>query len=211
MKRGYIDISMPLHNGAIVYPGDPSFHLEALSRAGAGAAYTLSSISLGTHTGTHIDAPAHFIPDGKTIDEYPAERFIIEALVVSVDAPSIGLSHLPEERLENKAVLFKTANSAALAANKRPEHPCLLSREAAAELVRRGVTLVGIDWLSVEEDETGEFPVHTLLLERGILILESVILSQVRPGRYLLYCPPLPIRGAEAAPARAVLAPFPSE
>lgn len=200
------DISNPLHAGTLAYPGDPAFALERIKHIGPESVYNLSRFTMGTHCGTHLDAPAHFIATGKNIDAFPPDRWISPALVVDVTADMIRPEHIPDDALApGMAILFKTRNSAFLRAGEFPNDPCLLDPAAARKLAELKVHLVGIDWLTVESGAGDAFPVHEILLGNEILILESVLLDRVPAGRFTLYAAPLAIDGAEGAPARALL------
>ena len=164
---------------------------------------------LSAHSGTHIDFPAHFIPNGKHIDEYPARRFILPAQVVSIeDKEAIRPSEL--ENLDIKqgdALLFKTDNSISgrCTSGVFSESFVDMSPKAADFCVKKKVSLVGIDYGTIDRYDDKDFPAHLKLLGNNILILESINLKEVPPGRYTLFCLPLKSKGAEGSPARAIL------
>lgn len=209
------DISMLLGEAA-TYPGDAPYSREMVSdtasdtKTGANCSYNLSTLTMSAHAGTHLDAPAHLIAGGKTLDQYPLERFLIPALVVSVE----GDEAIPRDALKNadiragEALLFKTNNSLRGLPRKSvfTEKFVYLSVDAAQLCLDLGVSLVGIDYLSVDRYGDDHAPVHHLLLKEDVLILEGIDLKAVAPGEYFLICSPLRVQGAEAAPARAVLA-----
>ncbi len=204
------DISAPLGTVA-AYPGDRQYSLEWLSRLEDGKDYSLSALALSSHAGTHLDAPAHLLKNGRTLDQYPVKRFIIPAQVISVDGgeqesiPSSALQHLKIN--PGEALLFRTGNSS-VGLMRSPvfsEKFVYLSMDAARLCVAMGVSLVGIDYLSVDRYVDTSAPVHRCLLENDVLILEGIDLEAVSPGRYLLICLPIWTKDAEAAPARAVL------
>ena len=190
------------------YPGDPPYQREVVSALDTGSPFELSRLTLSSHSGTHLDAPAHFIRGGKSIAEYRVEDFILPALVLNIEDPEavrpaeLELADLPA----GAAVLFKTNNSrSGLARSGRLEKRWVyLSEEAASRLQAKQVALVGIDYVSIERFEAPGSPIHRQLLKAGILILEGINLAAVPPGRYTLICPPLKIQ-AEAAPTRAIL------
>ncbi len=206
--RAMYDISALLGEVA-AFPGDTPFHREMVSMAAAGDDCDLSTLMLSAHAGTHIDAPAHFINGGKTIDQYPPERFVLPAQVVSVEGEeSISWEDMKYTGIEEgEALLFKTDNSQKGLLRRRifSENFVHLSKEIARNLVDLGISLVGIDYLSVDKYGDDPAPVHRLLLENDILILEGIDLGKVPPGRYALICPPIKIQAGEAAPCRAVL------
>jgi arylformamidase len=206
--REFYDISASL--GAVsAFPGDRQFSLEWMSRLVEGADYGLSALTLSSHAGTHLDAPAHILKSGRTLDQYPINRFIIPAQVVFVEGyESIPLSTILGFKInKGEALLFKTENSRQHILNSSifSEEFVYLSVEAAKQCVSSGVSLVGIDSLSVDKYEDTSLPAHHALLENDVLILEGIDLSEVVCGKYTLICLPLRVKDAEASPARAVL------
>jgi arylformamidase len=206
MRR--LDISMPLFDGMPAFPGDPPFASVPVRRLAAGDPYALSGLTLGSHAGTHLDPPRHFRPDGVSVDALDLD--VLNGPCEVVDAgPStepVGPDRLGDVPAGTVRVLLRTPNSARWAQKLEFfEDYVGLSVEGAARLVERGVRLVGIDALSIERDPSDRFPVHRVLLDRGVVILEGLLLAGVRPGRYGLECLPLRIRDGDGAPARAVL------
>jgi arylformamidase len=203
------DITTTLGGGAVNWPGNPPYSRELVSRLEDGQSYTLSKITLPTHIGTHVDTPSHFIIKGKTLDDYPIERWILPALVVDIkDQEVIRPSELENLDLEpGDALLFKTANSAQGLCVKGEfvERYVHMSPESADLCVARKLSMVGIDYASVEKYGLPDAPAHYKLLGNDILILEGLNLKDVPPGKYTLFCLPMKIKGAEGAPARAVL------
>jgi arylformamidase len=188
-----------------VWPGDPAPVL-AEQRNGS---VLVTSLSIGLHTGTHLDAPRHFLPDGQSIAAYPLERFIGKARVCTIH----GITSISREELQAidlagvERVLFRTSNSSLWHKDSFQEGFIGLEADAARYLVTCGVELVGIDYLSIQaygEDND----VHTILLENDLLILEGLNLGAVADGDYLLCCLPLSLPGVEASPVRAVLLPL---
>lgn len=167
------DVSIGLHYGMYVYPGDPEF---SLARIKTGEAF-ISSLSLGTHTGTHIDAPAHYFENGFSVDALDLKNLITPAEVVT--SPLMPAKHC-------KAVLFKNAVP--------------LSLEAAEVLLVKGVKTVGCDTPSIGDDD-----VHRFLLKNEIVIIEMLDLAEIQDGVYQMIALPLKIEGADASPARVVL------
>lgn len=200
----WIDVSLPLAEGIPTWPGDERFHLHTGERDDSG--YIISSLSMSLHCGTHLDAPLHCLPGGSSVDEAPPWALMGMARVVEVRADQ----HLLPEDLRPAApafgerILLKTGNSRLYRANRFRRDYIALTSEAASFLASQGVSLVGIDYLSVEPWE-GDGCVHRILAQAGIWILEGLDLSGVEPGEYLLVCLPLRIRGAEASPARVLL------
>jgi arylformamidase len=170
-----------------------------------GDANNSSAVTMSVHSGTHVDAPFHFLPEGAGVDALPLEVFIGPAVVHAVDARThITAAHVEAIPRDATRVLFKTRNSALL---RKPEYDpdfVAFSVEAARALVARGVRLVGLDYLSVAHADS-QVPVHRAFLDHGVVLLEGVDLSAVDPGRYELICFPVKLRGADGAPCRAIL------
>jgi len=199
-----IDISVPIRPAMVTYPGDPEVALERVRSIEEGAGYNLSRLAFGLHTGTHVDAPLHFVEGGADAEALPLEVLVGPVSVVDATAVESGLSAealnslaLPE-RCER--VLFKTRNSELWRSDAFSEDFVSLTEDAARALVSRGVRLVGIDYLSI-----GDEAAHRALLGAGVVALEGLDLGAVEPGEYLLVCAPLKLAGAEGAPARALL------
>jgi len=205
------DITVTLGGGAIDYPGDPPYRREQVSAIRSGGSYDLSRLEMSAHAGTHVDVPAHFIPGGRTIDQYAAGDFIFPAHVIAIESrESIRASELAAVAIRpGDAVLFKTDNSRSGRCRSGTFSPLYVSltEEAAELLVRKKAGLAGFDYISPERCDDAGFPVHQELLRNGILLLEGIDLGQVPEGSYMLWCLPLKIAGAEASPVRAVLIP----
>ncbi len=204
-----IDISVPLHNGVVVWPSDPPFHIErrrTIEKDGA----NVSDVSLSTHTGTHVDPPIHFVPGGATEDQMSLDVLIGPADVI--DLPTV--SRVTAADLERAGVpadcrrlLLRTRNSRYWEAGDMTFHQdyVALDADGAQWIVDRGIGLVGIDYLSIEPYKMPGHPVHKTLLQASVISLETIDLSRVTPGRYQLICLPLLLQGADGGPARAVL------
>jgi arylformamidase len=202
-----IDITVPLAPGLARYPDDPPFEIEAYARAGEGVAYTASSIRLSTHYGTHIDAPRHFFEDGVSVDAIALDILVGKVRVVDLtEVDRIERRDLEALDLrEDLRVLAKTRMSGLLRKRDLVAEHVHLTADAARYLVQAGIKLIGIDYISVDGSALAEFPAHQELLGAGVVIVESLDLSEVEPGEYDLICLPLRLAGAEAAPARVVL------
>lgn len=205
------DITLPVGPGALVWPGDPPVVVEPAARQSDGAPANVTELRLGSHTGTHVDPPAHFLPGGATVDELALDVLVGEAVVADLtgEAGPIGPAHL--ERLDLPPgvarLLLKTDNSALWRRPDPsfPERYVALSEGGARWVVERGIRLVGIDFLSIEELEAPGHPTHVTLLTAGVVILEGLDLGGVAAGAYQLLCLPLRLEGGDGAPARAVL------
>ncbi|MBM3924827.1 MAG: cyclase family protein [SAR202 cluster bacterium] len=200
------DISLPLSPDTPIYPGDPPFRLRFHQRLEKGHPYTLSSIFMSSHTGTHIDAPSHFIQDAGSVETLPLNALIGPAYVCRVGPGPISSATLESLGIPQatQRLLLRTRLSGW---GSSTESESGLLADAAQWLVERGVNLVGIDQLSIEGSSAGDrgYPAHHLLLGAGIVILEGLDLSSAPLGLRTLYCLPLKILKAEGAPARAVL------
>jgi arylformamidase len=194
-----IDISLPLDWNLITYPGDARYeHYDYMTHEKNGVHIT--RVIMETHSGTHIDAPFHALPNGGTMSSIPLEHLNGPATVVEVEGNAINAEDIPGT--VEKRVLFKTKNSGLY--DSFHEDFCYISESAGKRLVELGVETVGIDYLSIEQFGTKGMKVHKILLERGIAIIEGLMLKGVKPGRYDLMC--LPIRiDTDGAPCRAVL------
>lgn len=204
----YYDISMPIEDGMLSWPSDPEVSLTPAKTVGQNGS-NVSLISTGTHLGTHVDAPKHFADQGDPVDRIPLEKLVGEALVIDltgIDRELIGADdispHLPEGTTR---VLFKTRNTSRnLLTKPFTEDYVALSGKAAEYLADQSIVLVGIDYLSIQkrgQDRTA----HTALLDKGIVIIEGLLLTDVPAGHYELIALPLRIAGGDGAPARVVL------
>ena len=200
------DISLKLSGETVRWVTAAPFELEERRRMSKGDPNNSSALNMSVHSGTHIDAPFHFVADGNTIDQLPVERFIGPALVYAVEAERyITKEHVAGIRLDGATrVLFKTRNSALLHKQEYDPDFVAFSVEAAQSLVELGVELVGLDYLSVAHADE-QVPVHRAFLDHGGVLLEGIDLSEGAPGRYELMCLPIPLGDSDGAPCRAVL------
>lgn len=196
-----IDVSVPIRPGMVVWEGDPAVSLEPAASLERGDPANLTRLELGSHTGTHVDAPLHFLPGGEGVDRLPLDALIGPALVVDLtgveqDVRAADLDFpAGTERL-----LLKTPNSRLWERGEFVAEHVTIAPDAASLLVERGVRLVGIDYLSVGSPET-----HRILLGAGVVPLEGLDLREVEPGPYRLVALPLRLEGVDGAPARVVL------
>ncbi len=203
------DISLTISPHIIVWPGDPNVVLERFEKIEAGGDANVSRLELSAHTGTHVDAPYHFIPEGVSVEKLSLKTLIGRAYVLylpdvnEITAAVLERSEIPPR---TRRLLFKTRNSKYW--TRQPEEFQVdfvaISPDGAQFLVDRGVKLVGVDYLSVAPYQNGR-PTHEILLRAGIVVVEGIDLSKVSQGRYTLYCLPLKLAGADGAPARAIL------
>ncbi len=213
-SRGHlVDISLPIGEAMTVWPGDPRPILEGTRSISRGDTCNLTRIVFGAHTGTHVDAPYHFIEEGHRVDSIPLAALIGPCRVIETAPGTL----IVREDLEGRGIgkgerlLLKTDNSSywEKGIDAFREDFTALSRGAAEYLVEMETLLVGIDYLSVESFHAPGNPVHRLLLGNSIIILEGLDLSRVEAGPWELICLPLNIPGLEGAPARAVLRALP--
>lgn len=208
----WIDASVPLATGMVTWPGDPRVRIERALEIRRGAPANVSILSMGAHTGTHVDAPVHFRQGGLGVDRMPLELAVGRARVIAIrDAKAVEVSELRRHDIRRgQRLLFKTSNSAHAWRGKRfAQDFVYLSTEAAHWLAARRVGLVGVDYLSVGGYRAGNgVAVHRALLDAGVWIVEGLDLSRVPPGPCELICLPLRIPGADGAPARAIIRPL---
>ncbi len=207
-RSRWIDISVPIRPGMIVYEGDPPVEVDRAAQISAGDPSNVSRLNLGAHTGTHIDAPVHFIEGAAGIEAIDPGALVGPATVVDattlsgdIDVAALRDLDLPD-RVER--FIFKTANSRLWDRDEFSPDFIGLTEGAARDLVDRGVRLVGIDYLSIAP-KADPGPTHVALLQAGVVILEGLDLRSVDPGEYELVCLPLLIPGSDGAPARALL------
>ncbi len=207
------DISLPIDANMPVWPGDPSVILRQVSSIDRGDDANVSQIKMSVHTGTHIDAPKHFINNGKTIGQIPLEKLIGDVLVVSIDdeveviSEEVLQNHPQRSSIENASkILLKTRNSKLLNEHKNDFYEDYVGIDAsgAAFLAQLDLDLIGIDYLSIAPFNDTTEP-HLILLAKEIVLLEGIDLSNVEPGIYQLFCLPLSILTSEGAPARVIL------
>jgi arylformamidase len=202
------DVTVPISTELAVYPGDPPIELERVMSLDKGDIANVTRLCCSTHIGTHVDPPSHFLPGGITLDQLSLETLIGPARVVETGgAATIDAAVLSRCDLDGATrVLFKTRNSEFWPEAKDfREDFVYIEPDAAEVLVRRGVQLVGIDYLSVEKFNFDQPTTHLILLGAGIVIVEGLALGDVPPGDYELVCLPLKIKDGDGAPARVVL------
>ena len=208
MKRAWIDVSLPLRTGMVVWPGDPPVSIVPFKEIARGSSSNVTGLSMGAHTGTHMDAPRHFFTGARGLDTMPLEATIGLARVIEIrDRESIKVEELRRHRIRRgERILFKTYGSAARWRRRKFDGRYVyVTPEAARFLAERGVRTIGVDYLSVGGYKKDGAETHRALLGAGIWIIEGLNLSGVQPGRYDLVCLPLRILASDGAPARAAL------
>jgi arylformamidase len=208
MANAWIDVSVALHSGMAHWPDNPPVQIARMLDMERGDICNVSTLAMGSHTGTHMDAPVHFVRGGKGIDDMPLEATIGPARVIEIHDPaSIKPDELRSQAIRRgERLLFKTRNSARCwHTDDFIEDFVYISQEAARYLAALGVQTVGVDYLSVGGFTQDGPETHQALLEAGIWIIEGLNLSQVSAGVYDLICLPLKIVHSDGAPARAIL------
>jgi len=208
MAAGWIDISVPIQTGMVHWPGDSDIAISKLSEISKGAVCNVSHLSCSVHTGTHMDAPLHFLPDGKSMDSLAFDATIGPARVIEISDPhSIKPEALRKERLKpGERILFKTQNSAkAWKSTEFAKNFVFISKGAAALLAKAKIRTVGVDYLSVGGFFEDGVETHHALLRAGVWIIEGLNLQKLKAGRYELICLPIKVAGADGAPARALV------
>lgn len=203
-----LDVTLPLSADLPGFPGDPPFRLEPVHSLAEGAPYNVSRLVTGTHAGTHVDAPAHIVPGGATVDQLPLEILVGKARVIDVPAVErIERRDLEKADLRDDIrVLIKTRMSGqAHGGRARRDDAVWLSEDAATYLVQAGIKLVGFDDLSIDAPGSTDFRAHHVLLGAGVIVVEGLDLCEVEPGGYEMTCLPLRLVAADGAPARVVL------
>src|SRR5215475_9431960 len=199
----WLDVSVPIYSGMVHFPNDPAIEIDTVTHVDRGDVCTVSRLTMGTHTGTHIDAPSHFLPGGSGTEAVPVETLIGPARVIEIkDRDAVKAAEL---RLHNlgagERLLFKTSNSERCWKTSQfvPDFVSI-AEDAASYLAGLDTLAVGIDYLSAGNPET-----HRTLLGAGVVIVEGLNLTGISQGRYELLCLPLKISGGDGAPARVLL------
>jgi arylformamidase len=206
------DVSLVIRPDMVTWPGEPPPKIEPLKRIANGDSNNVSIVTLGDHTGTHVDPPLHFIEGGNTGDKLPLEALIGPCTVVAFDGPGhVSGEWLERARLpkDTERILFKTPNSDRWG---RPNAPftrdfTTINASAARWCVDHGVKLVGVDYLSIEPQgpEKEGYPVHKTLLGANVVVIEGLDLRGIAPGQYDLVCAPIKLLNGDGAPARVFL------
>ena len=204
--RTIFDISLPIFEGMIVYPKNPKVYLNSYRKMPKDSS-NITKITFGSHAGTHIDAPSHVFPGAKSVDAFKLERFMGPCRVLDMThvKESVGLENVKKENIkQGQRILMKTKNS--LRGYKKFYNNFIyLEGDAAEFLAKKNIVLFGIDYLSIKKKGSKDNRSHTMLLKKGIPIVEGLDLSRIKPGVYQLVVLPLAFKGIDGAPARAIL------
>ncbi|OMQ16673.1 cyclase [Modestobacter sp. VKM Ac-2676] len=208
-----IDINIPIHGDMLHWGRRPTF--EMVEQIADGFPSDVSRWLIGAHTGTHVDAPSHFVPGAATVDQIDLDAVVgpVRVLDLRGVAEEIGAADLIAAGAAGaERVLFRTTNSTgALTRAEKSETWVGLGPDGAQWLVDHGVRFAGLDYMTMEAPaHTETWPTHVTLCGAGVVILENADLAQVEPGDYFMVCQPVPFQGREAAPAPTVLLPLPA-
>jgi arylformamidase len=203
------DLTLPVSNDLPVWPGDPAINFYRVSDVNNGDVVTLSRLESGSHIGTHLDAPVHFIQNGNTVDKLDLNMLMGPCRVIDVGAADMIDAALLETLpipVDATRLLFRTRNSDLWAQGDGDFHTdyVAIDRSGAEWLVKRGIRLVGVDYMSVAPYHA-TIPTHEVLLRAGVIAVENLNLAGVEPGDYHLICLPLKLKNGDGAPVRAVL------
>ncbi|MBW1798069.1 MAG: cyclase family protein [Deltaproteobacteria bacterium] len=196
------DATLPIQKEMVTFPGDPPFEMHPYFQRSKGDPFDLALLSMGTHLGTHVDPPSHYLDGGTTVDEIPLDTLVGPGVVLDMRGKSqVDRQALEEAPIEDHTrVLLKTDNGPLLLDPSFHEDYVHLTEDG-----ERKVCLVGIDYLSIERYKNPGAPVHRILLKSGVLVVEGAHLLEIPTGPYEIFCLPLPIKGADGAPARLIL------
>jgi arylformamidase len=204
----FYDISVDLRSGMQVHPGDPRFRSKPVRSLQNGDPFGLSKIMMSNHTGTHVDAPSHFVPGGQTITDLPLELMNGRVRVVQIrHREKIDVPELQQLTFMNDIrILFKSRNSQLWTNHKYFSKKYIyVTSDAALYLIDQGIKLIGFDYHSVERFGDESYPVHKVLLQNQVLLIEGLNLSEVDQGHYEMSCLPLKLKDMDGAPARVIL------
>lgn len=199
------DLTAVINESIVVYPGDPAYRSRAICCLKSGDSFNLSEERFGNHTGTHIDFPAHVIADGKNSDHFPLSHLMGNGIIIDVpdEYRSITCDFINNQAIQkNDIVFFKTQNSSISKHQSYTDHYVYLEKDAAFMLLERGVKIVGIDYISIDDAKAHDLPVHHTLLSHDILIVEGLELTSAPIGRCKIYIAPLNIQAKDGLPAR---------
>lgn len=205
----YLDLTAPITEKTVIFPGDPVFSKKSISSIGGDSYFNLAEISLGNHTGTHIDFPAHVKSGGKVSSDYSIDNLIGDGIIIEIPADAISITRsfiMEQPILKDDVVFFKTKNSFLSKQDKFTEQYVYIEPDAAQALLEKKVKMVGIDYISVDRLSAENLPVHKILLSNDILIVENLELAKASAGRAKFFVMPLKVPQMDGLPTRVVMA-----
>jgi arylformamidase len=203
------DVTLTISNSLITYPGDPGIQISRAHSIGEKFNSNLTKIDMGAHTGTHVDAPVHFIEGAPGVELLDLNVLVGPVLVIDItQEESISAENLKSKKIDEglERILFRTRNSEFWESSPDEFHSDFvgITADGAEWLVKKSIKLVGIDYLSIAPYHQAA-PTHTILLKAGVIPIEGLNLSKIKPGLYFLACLPLKIQGSDGAPSRVIL------
>lgn len=206
-EEKYYDLTAKISENTVVFPGDPKYRSEVVCSLEEGSQYHLRHMHFGNHTGTHIDFPSHTIKNGKTSCDFPIQSLIGSGLIVEVPECERSITREFVEKqpiYSNDFVFFKTSNSKLSKQGEFTSQYVYIEPDAAEELLKKGVKIVGIDYISVDQYESADLPVHRSLLSKDVLIVEGLELNNAPLGRCKIYIMPMNVQKMDGLPVRVV-------
>lgn len=203
--QAVVDLTAPIDEEMVVYPGDPAFASEDVASLERGDAFHLCHLHLGNHMGTHIDYPAHVIQNGKTSSDYPLGSLMGEGVVIEVplEQPSVTEAFVEQQSIfKNDIVFFKTKNSSLSKSAPLVDDYVYVEPAAAKALVNKGAKIVGVDYISIDKHGDEQLSAHHALLANDVLIVEGLALAKAPVGRCKIVIAPLHLANKDGAPAR---------
>lgn len=206
-KKIYHDVTLDFSENIAIYPGDPPLEITERMSIAKGDVANVSLLSFGSHTGTHIDAPKHFIDSGLTVDKLPLDHFMGKAKVFEFkDKDAVTFGDIKDLDIKKgDIIIFKTRNSSSLTNSKFDESFAYVAPDAAKYLAGIGIKTLGFDYLSVERYGSTAFETHYALLGSGIVIIEGLYLEGINAGEYEIIALPIKIKNGNGSPVRVVL------
>ena len=208
----YIDVTYPVDETLRIYPGDPLYTVKPYLAVARGDLCNVAAFSMGCHTGTHMDAPLHFVEGAASVDQVDLSRINGEARVIEYKGgpgSDISVDFLESCNIQPKErVIFKTSNSRRFGGRTLLDDYTAIDEAAADWLVRKQVSCIGIDYMTIEPAKSTDGAVHRCVLGAAILVIESLDLRETAAGRYRLVCLPLRLAGLDGSPVRALLYPL---
>lgn len=210
LSDGWIDVTRPVTAGMIHWPGDPDVEIEKVSDMGKGDICNVTRVTMCVHTGTHMDAPLHFLRDGAGMEEAPLKALMGEARVIAIDDPvSVRRADLVQHDIQRaERIIFRTRNVSIEWNSEFQMDFVHIAADAAQYLADQKVALVGVDYMSVGGFYQDMVETHVALLQSGAWVVENLNLTEISPGEWEIICLPMKIIGSDGAPARVLMRPL---